>query len=677
MVVEVDDLFTPKSASAVRDVVAAVDTLPQVAKIFWLERVPNLNMFGLSDPLIPPNSASEERFAAAKSRALAHPLASGQLISKDGGTLLMPIWLDWIHAESDETVTTDILEKARNAAGAHAETAIRIRMTGRVPLYVGAQRALNRNHLKFQIIGYTLVLVLAVILFRGVSAVIIVAGAPALGIFWSHGFLRLFDQLDNPLTGAVLPVLVSMVGFTDGVHLIVHIRAARAAGATAMEAAKSAIRRVGLACLLTSLTTAIGFGSLMLASNEYVRGFGIACAIGVLLTFVAVICFIPWVSTTRLGRTIHRGHERDFVRNNLERLSPFIDWVILRKRALAVLGFVVTLTLLGWAYLNLKPDDRLSDSQPSGSEAYQALAHCDDVFGGIETIEVRVYWPKSVASQATVLEAIHDARQILDEEPLVNNRLSIQDFLDQLPGASSTLAQSAYLTLLPEQIQENYFHKRRRQAAITGRIQDLGIAAYAPVFSRIEAKLLDLKDKYPKFHFALNGSPVNRGRQLYQIVVDLTTSLGTASLIILATMAIVYRSWKIGLITIVPNMFPLVITATYLLLIGQPLEIASVCSFTVCLGIAVDDSIHFLSRYQDERRDGKQPIDAVRSTFIGVGTALITTTVVLIAGFGTVLTSDLPGHRTFASMACWTIGAALVGDLVFLPALLLCFDKKR
>ena len=141
-------------------------------------------------------------------------------------------------------------------------------------------------------------------------------------------------------------------------------------------------------------------------------------------------------------------------------------------------------------------------------------------------------------------------------------------------------------------------------------------------------------------------------------------------------MALVYRSWKIGLITIVPNMFPLVVTATYLLLIGQPLEIASVCSFTVCLGIAVDDSIHFLSRYQDERREGKSPVDAVRATFIGVGTALITTTVVLIAGFGTVLTSDLPGHRTFASMACWTIGAALVGDLIFLPALLLCFDKK-
>jgi predicted RND superfamily exporter protein len=163
---------------------------------------------------------------------------------------------------------------------------------------------------------------------------------------------------------------------------------------------------------------------------------------------------------------------------------------------------------------------------------------------------------------------------------------------------------------------------------------------------------------------------------LYQIVVDLATSLGTAAVIILVVMALAYRSLRIGLITVVPNMFPLAVTATFLALTGRPLDIASVCSFTVCLGIAVDDSIHFLTRYQEELSEAADPAEAVQRAFVGVGTALIMTTLVLIAGFGTVLTSDLPGHRTFAIMACWTIGAALVGDLIFLPALLLCFGPR-
>jgi len=674
LVVEVDDLFDSSTVTAVRHVVSQLEAMPQVARVLWLDGVPNLNMFGLSDPLLPANNASTERFAASRRRTMAHPLARGQLISEDGKTLLMLVWLDWIHITSDEQATTEILEVARRAAAEYPSVKTRIRLTGRVPLYLSAEEAQSRNQQKFQVIGFSLVLVLAVLLFRGVSAVVIVAGAPGLGIFWTLGWLKLFGQLDNPLTGAVLPVLVAMVGFTDGVHLIVHIRAARANGETAMEAAKSAIRKVGLACLLTSLTTAIGFGSLMLASNVFVQEFGRSCAIGVLLTFLAVILFIPLASTMRLGRNIHIGHERDFVRNNLQRLAPLIDWVVPRRRPIAIFSFVITLALLGWSLLALHPDDRLGASQPTGSEAYQALTHCDQVLGGIETVQIRVFWDAN-KNPGEVLEAVQRARKIFDEETLINNKLDIHDFLSQLPGASNTLAQEAYLALLPEAVQEDFFNKHDRMASVRGRIQDLGIATYKPAFTRVEDRLVELGEEMEGFRFDLHGSPVHRGRQLFQIVVDLATSLGTASIIILTVMAVVYRSWTIGFITIVPNMFPLVVTAAYLLVIGQPLEIASVCSFTVCLGIAVDDSIHFLSRYQDERRIGKQPIDAVRSTFVGVGTALITTTMVLIAGFGTVLTSDLPGHRTFASMACWTIGAALVGDLLFLPALLLCFER--
>ena len=675
LVVETEDLFRPETVRALRHVASELESMPQISRVFWLDRVPNLNMFGLADPLLPANDASLDRFASARTRVMEHPLTRGQLISEDGKTLLMFVWLEWIHITNDDHATTDILAAARTVAAEHPDVDLRIRLTGRVPLYMGAQAALHRNHIKFQIIGYSLVLVLAVILFRGWQAVIIVAGAPALGIFWSLGWLRLFDQLDNPLTGAVLPILVAMVGFTDGVHLIVHIRAARARGATPMESAKSAVRSVGLACLLTSLTTAIGFGSLMLASHPLVQGFGRACSIGVLLTFVAVISFIPLASTTWLGRHIHRGHERDFVRNNLNRLAPLIDWIMPRRVFLSIMSFVITLGLLTWTLCALRPDDRLSDKQPNGSEAYQALAHCDDVLGGTETVEIRVAWARRVTHDE-VLAAVEKGVEILEGEADIHNPLSIQDFLEQFPGSSNNMARSAYLALLPEAIQENFFNRRIRRARVTGRVQDLGIAKFEPIFSRIEQKLAVLNQQTSGIAFELHGSPVHRGRQLFQIVVDLAVSLGTASIIILAVMALVYRSITIGLITIVPNLFPLVVTAAYLMVVGQPLELASVCSFTVCLGIAVDDSIHFLSRYQNERKFGKTAPDAIRATFVGVGTALITTTLVLIAGFATVLTSDLPAHRTFAAMACWTIGAALVGDLLFLPALLLCADNR-
>ena len=103
---------------------------------------------------------------------------------------------------------------------------------------------------------------------------------------------------------------------------------------------------------------------------------------------------------------------------------------------------------------------------------------------------------------------------------------------------------------------------------------------------------------------------------------------------------------------------------------GQNLAIVSVCALAVCIGIAVDDSIHFLTRFRQELEKGLEIEEAIKTTFFGIGGALIITTVVLISGFATVLISPLPTHRMFSMMACATIGGALVGDLLFLPALL-------
>ena len=133
---------------------------------------------------------------------------------------------------------------------------------------------------------------------------------------------------------------------------------------------------------------------------------------------------------------------------------------------------------------------------------------------------------------------------------------------------------------------------------------------------------------------------------------------------------------RLGLISIIPNLFPLASTGFLLWAVGQNLEIVSVCAFTVCLGIAVDDTIHFLTRYREEQKRSDDTGEVIRKAFIGVGTALIMTTIVLVIGFSTALMSDSRDHRIFAMMGILTISTALLGDLLFLPALLLKFGPK-
>ncbi|HUG70242.1 MAG TPA: efflux RND transporter permease subunit, partial [Pirellulaceae bacterium] len=409
----------------------------------------------------------------------------------------------------------------------------------------------------------------------------------------------------------------------------------------------------------------------------FVRGFGRGCAIGVVVTFFAVITTIPLACSGWLGNSIHKGHEHDLVGHGLKRFGWLIEFVLRHAKLVSAVAVLATL-LFGIGAARLRPDDRMQDSQPTGSEAYQVLAHCDKAIGGIEFVRVRIEWDAAAnADSEQILTAIQDVERSLKDEPSLRHPLSILNILASFPGDESVTNRLAFLELLPEKTRASYLDTEARVAEVTVRIQDLGIAHYEPVFRRVERRLSELQAKHPGFVLTLTGDPVTRGRNLHRIVTDLASSLGTAVITIFIVMALAYRSLRIGLITLIPNLFPLVVTAYMMVLFGHPLEIASVCAFTVCLGIAVDDTIHFLTQYRSELDRHGNVETALRDAFQGVGSAMIITTFILITGFGTVLTSDLPGQRYFAAMAVSTIAAALVGDLVFLPALLATFSRER
>lgn len=676
LVVDSKGFFTPDGTRALRRIVKSLEDLDQVDRILWMDEVPVLNIFGLQQPLLPRATASPRQFEEARKLALSHPLVRGQLLSDDAHTLLMLIKINWLFVESDEDCTVRLRDVAQAAAAEFPDTSFSFLVTGRVPMYLTFMRAHRENLWKYQAIGYGMVGLMAIILFRGIRAVMIVALAPSLGVFWTLGVLRFFDLQDNPFNDVVLPVLLSLVALTDGVHLMVEIRRRRASGLSERDAARAGVCKVGLACALTSLTTAIGFGSLTLAHHETVKEFGWSCVLGVILAFLAVITIIPLACSTWLGRRVHHGHEKGLIDRNLGRIGGMIGIVLMRAKLISRLGIALTAALI-LVSLTLRPDERRSTALPTGSEAAVALKHMDKAFGGLELSSVEVHWSDEVPSDSPeVLQAITAVDDLLCRETLIGHPLSIRNFIDSLPGEGDAAARMSTLELLPPPLKRAFYTPERRSASVSFRVQDLGIAAYGPVFERVQAGLDRIAAEHPSFTFELSGSAVRRWQNLYQIVLDLIASLGSASLVIFSVLACVYRSLRIGLISVVPNIFPLAVTGTFMVVTGQTLEIVSVCAFTVCLGIAVDDTIHFLTRFEEERRFTDDR-DAIQRAFTGTGTALIMTTVVLVVGFATVMFSEMRDQRIFATMGGLTIASALFGDLVILPALLLRYAKKR
>ncbi len=676
VVAESEDFFTSEGAEAIRDAVSALESLDQVRRVLWMDRAPMMNIFGLPEPILPGRHASAARFQQAKQRALEHPLVAGQLMSRDAKTLLLMVEIDWLYVTADSDCTDLLRDTAAAAVAKYPSVTIDFRVTGEVPIRMSRASSSRENEIRYQLIGYSVAVLIAFVLFRGLSSVLIVSLAPAAGVFWTLGILHFLGFNDNPFNSVIVPVLLCMVGFTDGVHMMVQIRRNRAQGMSATEAARLSIRQVGLACWLTSLTTAIGFGSLALAHHEVVREFGYCCVIGVLLTFVSVITIIPLACASPLGRRVHSGYGRNLIDQNLERIAGIIDFVLNRSRAISGVAIITTFVLAAFT-LQLRPDERLTSNLAANSESAQALAHIDSAFGGMETAAIRITWSPEISDVdgeiATVVAQVDAA---LCAEPLIGNPLSIVSLINALPGQGDPGTRMSLLELLPPPLKRAYYVPESRIATVKFRLQDLGIARYGPVFERLEQDLERIQQQHPSFSLQLSGNAVWRWKQLYRIVVDLAFSLGTASLIIFAVLTIVYRSLRLGLISVIPNLFPLAVTGFLLWVSGQHLEIVSVCAFTVCLGIAVDDTIHFLTRYQEEQAKTHDRRLAIRNAFVGVGTALIMTTLVLAIGFSVALTSDARDHRIFAVMGILTFCSALFGDLVFLPALLLRHAPK-
>lgn len=677
LVIEAEDFFTPECAEALRAVASRLEELPQVAGVLWIDRVPVLNIFGLKEPVLPSANASEARFAAARKKAMDNPLIGGQLISRDGRTMLMLLEFDYRHVFETEAITTELSELAMQTAASEGAE-LKCRVTGQIPMFLAAMESHERNQLRFQLIGYGMILLMAIILFRGFRAVLIVASAPLIGVFWTLGYIRFFQDIGgNPLVDVVVPILVSLVGLTDGVHLMVHIRRRAAQEADRRQAAQDGLTHVGLACFLTSLTTAIGFGSLMLAESTIVQEFGKCSMIGVMLCFLAVVLLIPLACGSWLGKNLHVGLNKSPIERGLGRIEDLVGGVLSRHRSFSVLAVVLFVTFVGLS-LQLKPDSRESDGLPLSAEATQAMQHVDKAFGGLAYCTVNVRWSEEVAADSPeLLEVITKIDDALRGEELIASPLSMRNLIDAQPGSGPAEERMSMLELLPPPIKRMFYTPEYRRAKVTFRVQDLGIAAYGPTFTRIEEMLESVEAEHSEFDLDLAGRPIWRWRNLYQIVVDLAASLGTASVFIWIVLTIVYRSIRLGAISIVPNLFPLAVTGAFLYLVGYNLEVVMVCSFTVCLGIAVDDTIHFLTRFQEEQAKCEDTSEAIRRAFTGVGSALVMTTAILVAGFSVVTLSDSRDHSIFAIMGALTIASALFCDLVFLPALLRTFAPKK
>ena len=284
---------------------------------------------------------------------------------------------------------------------------------------------------------------------------------------------------------------------------------------------------------------------------------------------------------------------------------------------------------------------------------------------------VVVSWDESISfGDQRVFDLLRELRALTETDPTFSGSLSILNFLPPSVQSLPPPALQRAVSLIPQEVRTRLLRTDLRRTVLTTRIPNSGAAKTRPALTRLQADLDSLQARYPGISLHVTGSAVIAAENMTNIIGDLVRSLSFASITVFIVLTIALRSLTLGLLSIIPNAFPLLFNAGILYHLDKPLQITSVLTFSICLGIAVDDTIHFLIRFLRERRQGANVHVAIKRSFESVGLALLITTAIVSSAFLAAMTSTLPTIVLFGALACSALFAALIGDLVLLPAMI-------
>jgi len=681
VLLEAADVFSPGPVASIAALDLALRSVAGVRDVLSLDDVLVFDGGLIPRPLLPAPDASPDAFERARATARAHPLVEDQILSTDHRATLLVVELD---AELQAiSAIHPVVEGIQAQLAQHRESGIRLGLTGIPPIRVVIFEAIAREQALFSIIGAALGFLIGWFVFRRLGPILITSCASIVAGTWALGCFHLAGQSINILNSA-LPLLIMVIALTDAAHLMIDILRSRHAGMSVREAAHAALRHLGVPCALTSLTTAIGFGSLALSRVDVIKNFGILFAMAVGLSFLVVLTSIPSLSILFLRAGPKTGFDSTPGRLG-QRAETLIRASVRHARAISIVGAVVTFVLLGVA-LRLTPDNRLTEATPRNAESVRVLRACERAFGGVLTTSVLCEWPQGQPPDERTFTAIGAVQEVLDEHPFFHGSLSVLDLMTLLPkalrgdatdGQEEGSVATDSLTLLPQDLVRRTWRPDLQRALVSARAPDCPSREARKAYAQLELALDELRQRYPDMELHVTGTDTIARRNVNVMISDFTLGLGMAALIIFGVLSLAFRSLRLGLISVLPNVFPLVVAASILAVSGLELQMTSVIAFTVCLGLAVDDTIHLVARFQRGLEHYGDPSEAAVQATIHVGRALMVTSAILLGGFGALGFSQIPTTQLFALVCCIGLLAALVGDLLFLPALLTVFTPKR
>ncbi len=539
----------------------------------------------------------------------------------------------------------------------------------------------KREVIVSSIISGILVFIVMFWLFRKPWGVAISLTSIALGLLLFMGFLGFFGWELNVMS-ALYPVLMIIVGTSDVIHIMSKYIDELRKQKTRKEAITITIKEIGLATLLTSITTAVGFATLMTSRISPIKDFGMNAAIGVIIAYITVIFFTSAVlSMLKTDQLIKLGKGQLF----WEKLMQW-TYEYTKKNARGIITFsLIGLAICIYGISIITTNYRVESNLPRGKKISQDFLYFEEAFAGFRPMEFAVFAQGDFkADDFEVLQEIDKLEQHLQTIPAIRSITSITAFYKSVNQMNGKNRQDAYhlpttkakykkykklIQRIPDNNTNVLISKDRKKARITSRVLDLGADEVQGLGAKINHWISENSDS-TVVQFRQTGTGFILDRNAEYVRQNLLEGLALAILIVAFLMGLLFRNWKMVLISMVPNIFPLLLAGAILGYMGIELEAGIAIIFAVIFGIAVDDSIHFLSKYKLSRQKGLDMESALHITFMETGKAICLTTVILFFGFLIMLFSIHPPSVTVGILISITLLSAVFADLFLLPVLI-------
>lgn len=564
-----------------------------------------------------------------------------------------------------------------------------IHMAGKVKAQEVYLSRMQKEIVLFLAIAIVLVIVFLSVTFQSVSSILVPLVVVLGSVTWQLGIMHLVGKKIDILT-VLLPTILFIVGMSDVIHILSKYIEDLRLGLPKKEALVKTIKEVGLATFLTSFITALGFFTLITANISPIREFGIYTGFGVLIAYFLSITLLPSVLMLIPPPKIVHKPKYDAFWNNM--LHKQLRWVLKHK-----LGILITTTILviscGSGIWFLKVNNMLledlSDNEPlrkefqffenqfSGGRPFEMYLKVNDPnknilsyqsvieMGKLEQLATEKFQLGFVRSPLTILKmynrSIHSG--LNEYYRLPENEKEHQELVAQLKisGALSNPEVNKYIS-------ENLSEGR-----ISGKMHDLG--SYK--VRNMEKDFVQSAPTLSFIEYRLTGSARLVDKNISYLAVNLMQGLGSGIIIVAIIFGFMFRSWKMVVIAIGVNLIPMICMAGLMGYLGIDIKVSTAMIFTIAFGIAEDDTIHFLSRFQIERKQGRTTLYAIKRSFLSTGKAMILTSIVLCSGFITMISSGFMSIYYVGLLLSATLFIAVIADLCLLPIFLLGIKNKK